>query len=516
MRYAKSPLAATAVALALVSFLSFMSPNANAQEPAQSTDVESSLEFSDASDGMSPEAPEVQEESTDTAADAESSDAASEQRWWVGARILMEASDEASARMDKSVLGRLRRLEHEISSTDSIVMARYWPGEPHSDKETTAFLDAVNRSSKTIEAMRGVVASGQIREYLARCSQMEAVAAESTLRYAARLFIRAAVAANYYGDSGGRVANFTALFQLPDEMERAPDPLIQTCRTGIRSQAFFAFNCIYSGKAVSNEEAYALIGLIENPSGERMNAYNVEGQLPMIEGALSDPAWMRDAGYYAQSTATQFLKEEKEPAIVKARAEGERIADLWKNGKIAEVCEIQQHDLRAFALLKSQALAAYAAPFYALRGDELWDGVMNRTEVTWQFPVAFHAQEELRDAIEFINNDLAHADLSLMLLMIRTCEADTGRLPASIGDIFATAERHDLPLERHGDPYSGQPYRYAVKNGPSGEPTGFVLYSVGPDLKDDGGQLKLPEGGMNAGSFDIGIEGKTLTGAATK
>jgi hypothetical protein len=39
------------------------------------------------------------------------------------------------------------------------------------------------------------------------------------------------------------------------------------------------------------------------------------------------------------------------------------------------------------------------------------------------------------------------------------------------------------------DPFDGQPLRYRT------EGAGYVLYSIGPDLKDDGGKRMTPKGG---------------------
>jgi hypothetical protein len=50
----------------------------------------------------------------------------------------------------------------------------------------------------------------------------------------------------------------------------------------------------------------------------------------------------------------------------------------------------------------------------------------------------------------------------------------TGKLPATLADIAS-----DAPVDR----FSGKPYVYKVL------PDGFVVYSVGPDGKDDNGSM---------------------------
>jgi hypothetical protein len=63
-------------------------------------------------------------------------------------------------------------------------------------------------------------------------------------------------------------------------------------------------------------------------------------------------------------------------------------------------------------------------------------------------------------------------DLAVLGLAAIVEKKRTGRLPATLAD-FAP----DAPVDR----YSGEPYIYRVL------PDGFVVYSVGPDEKDDGG-----------------------------
>lgn len=61
-----------------------------------------------------------------------------------------------------------------------------------------------------------------------------------------------------------------------------------------------------------------------------------------------------------------------------------------------------------------------------------------------------------------------------------------GRLPESLADLVPGV-LDELPI----DPYSGEPlvYRIAEAGDPSA-PRGFILYSVGPDLTDDGGDFR--------------------------
>jgi hypothetical protein len=57
--------------------------------------------------------------------------------------------------------------------------------------------------------------------------------------------------------------------------------------------------------------------------------------------------------------------------------------------------------------------------------------------------------------------------------------ANTTTLPTSI-DALVPTYLSSAPI----DPYSGEPMRYRA------QPSGYVIYSVGPDRKDDGGDTK--------------------------
>jgi hypothetical protein len=70
-----------------------------------------------------------------------------------------------------------------------------------------------------------------------------------------------------------------------------------------------------------------------------------------------------------------------------------------------------------------------------------------------------------------------------------------GRWPESLADVVKTRLIAEIPL----DPYNGQPLRYRrLKDG-------AVVYSVGPDGKDDGGVMNRNGDPTKAG-FDQGFQ----------
>ena len=68
-----------------------------------------------------------------------------------------------------------------------------------------------------------------------------------------------------------------------------------------------------------------------------------------------------------------------------------------------------------------------------------------------------------------------------------------GRYPAELKDL-APEFLEEIPP----DPFTGKPFKYRLKDGR----TGFLVYSVGPNLKDDSGVSDIP-----AEKDDISWEG---------
>jgi hypothetical protein len=102
----------------------------------------------------------------------------------------------------------------------------------------------------------------------------------------------------------------------------------------------------------------------------------------------------------------------------------------------------------------------------------------------WNMMVKITAPALLR-AVESFERQIAIADLALIALSIKTYHRDTGNYPESLGELVP--EYLDaLPA----DAFSGEPYIYKADQG------GFLLFSVGPNGKDDGGAPLEGPGGI--------------------
>jgi hypothetical protein len=111
-------------------------------------------------------------------------------------------------------------------------------------------------------------------------------------------------------------------------------------------------------------------------------------------------------------------------------------------------------------------------------------------------------EESWRDSTDLVDRDLAlgwdqraaHRRLLAADLAIRAFQQDEGRLPGSLAELTPKFLPAPLP-----DPFSGEPLRYL----PSG--SSFLLYSVGPDLQDNGGQAPKPGQRFDPIGYDIGL-----------
>lgn len=87
-------------------------------------------------------------------------------------------------------------------------------------------------------------------------------------------------------------------------------------------------------------------------------------------------------------------------------------------------------------------------------------------------------------------NALAIAALERAAIAVETYHAEHGSYPATWDDLVP-----DLSPQPVADPWS-EPGEALQLRVPSWDPTSVVLYSVGPDGRDDGGRVYAPETGL--------------------
>lgn len=88
----------------------------------------------------------------------------------------------------------------------------------------------------------------------------------------------------------------------------------------------------------------------------------------------------------------------------------------------------------------------------------------------------------------------ANRTLGVVSLAIAAYRADNGRLPQSL-DVLAPKCLTKVPV----DPFTDAPLKYRLTD------KGFLLYSVGPNMKDDDGQFDGPAPGGPEGKDDVAV-----------
>jgi hypothetical protein len=100
-------------------------------------------------------------------------------------------------------------------------------------------------------------------------------------------------------------------------------------------------------------------------------------------------------------------------------------------------------------------------------------------------------RQNLRSANILYTTTLAHRQLALTALALRAHKQSTGKFPATLADLPKSTPTTD--------PFTDHPLVYKPT------PTGYLLYSVGPNQKDDAGAPRVPKGPA-ARDYDLPLQ----------
>ena len=105
------------------------------------------------------------------------------------------------------------------------------------------------------------------------------------------------------------------------------------------------------------------------------------------------------------------------------------------------------------------------------------------SKASWLCPVTSSLVASIRGQIEMDTRLIANLRAARTALAVERYRLDTGRLPEKPGEL-----RPRYMEEIPEDPFDGKPLRYKRLD------NGYVIYSIGPDGKDDGGVEEGPDG----------------------
>ncbi|NLO75022.1 MAG: hypothetical protein GX100_13060 [candidate division WS1 bacterium] len=152
---------------------------------------------------------------------------------------------------------------------------------------------------------------------------------------------------------------------------------------------------------------------------------------------------------------------------------------------------LRKHDILAFLHFWDLQAAAMDHPFRESKAR--FDALeRNSTQFKWIAPLTSYSFPTYGRATK--KRDWAKAEIALwrVALALKGYKFAHGRYPATLADLQRTLD-WTIP----DDVFSGRPFIYRT------EGAGFVVYSIGPDLKDDGGKSQYDEQGKYHEEGDI-------------
>jgi hypothetical protein len=136
---------------------------------------------------------------------------------------------------------------------------------------------------------------------------------------------------------------------------------------------------------------------------------------------------------------------------------------------------LYNRDEFAFATFLQKMAAASHQPFY--EGYRQLSTSYERLDETWFIPLARSAANGMLPLLDAQAKNEASSSIMAIGLRLEQCQAETGRVPNTLDAVAHYFDGH-VPV----DPFSGEALRYVPGQ------DGFRLYSVGSNLKDDGGK----------------------------
>jgi hypothetical protein len=182
-------------------------------------------------------------------------------------------------------------------------------------------------------------------------------------------------------------------------------------------------------------------------------------------------------------------------AIFGAEVEGVGVHSLIQYREELPLSEVP----RLLAKLEAVSRSREAAELTFARGEAWYDeklGWVTRVQTTMKsLTDSSYTPDELSSFAEAAKTRDAYLRLLMAHLAIRLFENDHGEAPKKLDDVVP--QYLSTALE---DPYCGNPLVYRRTN------EGYVLYSVGPDGRDNGGRFGATATTFYSGGFDFDVD----------
>jgi len=410
----------------------------------------------------------------------------------------------------------VKRVFDSMPANDKRTLDIWNPDAPHSPEAVSSYVSAARNLSPFIAKLESTDISDRIADELRSGPQPLAFpfSANRNVRHTVMLAAEVALAAVYTHDNRAAAEHIIAALRIANTLALSDNFTTNLTGTNCVAATLLPARIICRESAfdrASTMKLLAAIAATQTPETFAQGLRFIDREI-RLRTSLEDYRFM-----VAEDESNNILFDDK--AMSNAFREASRKLGITiMNKSREELAVLQKEDLAACVRLSDLVKTSPPWPYYAARENETWKKVLNHSLVPAKLPTAFKMQDYTVAMLDRQANGVAIAGTSSLMLMARLFESQNHRLPESLEELrsFALADTEiDATLDPSqsfwNDPYSGQPYKCVLTRDETGKPLSLKIYSVGPDLKDDGGQLKLPAGGMRAGPFDIGIEGKGLT-----
>jgi hypothetical protein len=281
----------------------------------------------------------------------------------------------------------------------------------------------------------------------------------SMLRHVADLFREDAVLKAHNGDAKGACEDVIAILRLRRFIDR--DPVSMAMQNGMQldSKAFSALHAVMEFATPDRESANAILDELESrdktDSIPRALACETLDCLPQYDATPDGATLVADAS----RSGTPHISFYAQPLV----------SLLW----------LRNYDEYYFLREMRFARAACGKPLAAIT-------VANRRTSGQARGLSLHILADMMDvqqfgagAAIFWGNGIAEVALARTALALSLYRTENGQYPESLAALVP-GYLPKVPT----DPFDGAPIKYVLND------SGFVIYSIGPDGKDNGGQAR--------------------------
>lgn len=430
---------------------------------------------------------------------------------WPTDEEMMQSTDSALVASMRNTRGQeverdIRRILENMPHRDQRTLDKWDRNARNSPKAVRDYVSAVQALSPFITQLESTDISSRIAEAVRGGSQS---VSSGGVRGAVYLTCEAALGAHYAHNNKAAAEHIVATLRIADAMTPSEDLSYQMTRMSILATSLGTATFICKESAFdrpSTIELLAAIASTQSPEALSQSMRFIDKEI-RLRSRLEDYRLI----VAVEETTPSFGKKPVSDVVKKTSL---ALGMSIKNKSRKEVTALQKEDLDACRKLSDLVKSSPPWPYYAAVKNEDWKKVIAHDLFSARLPTAHRLQEYAASTLVWQGNAMATAGTCRLKLLTRLFESQNHRLPADIPELrtFTIADAElsaalGASESFWNDPYSGQPYKYVLAKDQAGKPISLKVYSVGPDLKDNGGKRQDNQTGEE---YDIVATAKPL------